>query len=241
MVRPNQDVDVFTIQDRRGDTKRARPWLVRWRVEGKHRTRSFRTRVEADRFRSHLIRAATEGEPFDSRSGEPTRWGCETEDLAARVGAAVGGRAVARVAAAHAPIRDGGAHSVPSAGRAGGGPEAARHHSGGPGRVARPHARGGRSGDGAVARAAWVAAHRPPSGRRCSSCQARNRGSRSAESSTPPDHVELAGPTIERSHHQDLDDSVSSSRGSCLRASPRPRTGTRHRREAARATEGSAR
>ena len=81
MVRPNQDVDVFTIQDRRGDGKRAKPWLVRWRVEGKDRARSFRTRVEADRYRSHLIRAVTDGDRFDLTSGEPTSWRRQTEDL----------------------------------------------------------------------------------------------------------------------------------------------------------------
>lgn len=36
MGRPTQDVDVFTIQDRRAHRK-AKPWVVRWRVDGQQR------------------------------------------------------------------------------------------------------------------------------------------------------------------------------------------------------------
>ncbi len=80
MARPAQQVDVFTIQDRRGHNK-PRPWVVRWRVGGRQRTRSFRTRVEADRYRSHLLRAVTDGEPFDATTGEPATWNREAEEL----------------------------------------------------------------------------------------------------------------------------------------------------------------
>ena len=38
-----QKVDVFAVQDRRKDGK-SRPWIVRWRVEGRMVSRSFRTR-----------------------------------------------------------------------------------------------------------------------------------------------------------------------------------------------------
>lgn len=81
MGRPSQQVDVFTVQDRRGHGK-ARPWVVRWRIEGQQRTRSFRTRVEADRYRSLLTHAATMGERFELATGEPASWSRVAEDLA---------------------------------------------------------------------------------------------------------------------------------------------------------------
>jgi hypothetical protein len=68
-----QKVDVFTLQDRRRHGK-AKPWLVRWRVEGRQRARSFRTRAEADRYRSLLTHAVTTGERFELRTGEPLAW-----------------------------------------------------------------------------------------------------------------------------------------------------------------------
>src|SRR5688572_5050683 len=71
-MRPQQ-VDVFSIQDRR-KAGRSKPWVVRWRVDGRQTTRSFRTRVEADRFRSLLVQAVTAGDRFDRRSGEPASW-----------------------------------------------------------------------------------------------------------------------------------------------------------------------
>lgn len=80
MGRPVQQVDVFTIQDRRGHGK-ARPWVVRWRVEGEQRSKSFRTRVEADRYRSLLVHAVTSGERFDLATGEPVSWLPGQEDL----------------------------------------------------------------------------------------------------------------------------------------------------------------
>lgn len=77
MGRPTQDVDVFTIQDRRVHGK-AKPWVVRWRVDGQQRTKSFRTRAEADRYRSVLVHAVTRGERFDHRTGEPVSWSAAT-------------------------------------------------------------------------------------------------------------------------------------------------------------------
>lgn len=77
-VRP-QKVDVFGVQDRR-KAGRPRPWIVRWRVDGKMMSRSFRTRVEADRFRSLLVQAVTAGLEFDARSGEPASWSSESRE-----------------------------------------------------------------------------------------------------------------------------------------------------------------
>ncbi len=44
---------------------------VRWSVEGKERSRSFATKALADSFRSHLLSAAKDGEPFDTETGLP--------------------------------------------------------------------------------------------------------------------------------------------------------------------------
>jgi hypothetical protein len=66
-------LDVFAIQDRRKHGM-PRPWIARWRVDGRMVSRSFRTRVEADRFRSLLVQAVTTDEAFDLRTGEPTSW-----------------------------------------------------------------------------------------------------------------------------------------------------------------------
>jgi len=50
-------------------------------VEGQQRTKSFRTRVEADRYRSLLTHAVTTGERFDPATGEPASWSRVAEDL----------------------------------------------------------------------------------------------------------------------------------------------------------------
>lgn len=82
-VRP-QKVDVFGVQDRRKGG-RPRPWAVRWRVDGKMLSRSFRTRVEADRFRSLLVQAVTGGVGFDSRTGEPASWSGQSKSEASEL------------------------------------------------------------------------------------------------------------------------------------------------------------
>jgi len=73
MSKRPQLVDVFSIQDRRRRTT-SKPWVVRWRVDGRHKSRSFRTRAEADRFRSLLVQAVTAGDRFDQRTCEPASW-----------------------------------------------------------------------------------------------------------------------------------------------------------------------
>jgi integrase len=50
------------------------PWVVRWVVDGKAHSLSFRTRDLADRYRSRLRVAANDGEWFDRRTGEPESW-----------------------------------------------------------------------------------------------------------------------------------------------------------------------
>lgn len=74
MARPYQEVSVFSIQDRRSQATARKPWLVRWAVDGRQRSKAFRTKAEADRHRSRLLMAAERGEVFDASTGEPESW-----------------------------------------------------------------------------------------------------------------------------------------------------------------------
>jgi integrase len=78
---PVQDVRIWSIQDRRNDPEARRPWLVRWRVDGRGRSRSFRTKAEADRYRSRLLIAQQDGQRFDRQTGEPVTWRPAAEQL----------------------------------------------------------------------------------------------------------------------------------------------------------------
>jgi len=81
-ARPLPEVSVFGLQRRAGERHR-RPWVVRWAVTGRQRSRSFRTRAEADRYRTALLVAVQRGEPFDDSSGEPVAWQPLPDDLRA--------------------------------------------------------------------------------------------------------------------------------------------------------------
>ena len=80
--RPIQTITVFGIQHRQRGERTRRPWIVRWSVEGRQRSRAFATRAEADRYRSVLYAAHRGGELFDIESGEPISWGPSAADLA---------------------------------------------------------------------------------------------------------------------------------------------------------------
>jgi integrase len=71
---PVQDIKIFGIQDRKSSARVKLPWIVRWSVTGRHRSRSFRTKAEAERYRSLLMHAKTIGERFDEVGGEPASW-----------------------------------------------------------------------------------------------------------------------------------------------------------------------
>lgn len=71
--RPLADVAVYGVQKRSGPRIK-RPWIVRWSVVGRQRSRSFRTRAEAERYRSGLLVAQQSGEAFDEVTGEPASW-----------------------------------------------------------------------------------------------------------------------------------------------------------------------
>ena len=71
---PWQDVRVWNVQDRRGGDRGSRPWVVRWAVDGRQRSRAFQTKSEAEGFRSELLLAKRLQEPFDPDTREPVRW-----------------------------------------------------------------------------------------------------------------------------------------------------------------------
>lgn len=81
MSRRPQDVRVWSVQDRRKNARNNQGWIVRWVVDGKAFSRSFRTRALADRFRSELLLAHDRGERFDSASGEPIDWAPSPGDV----------------------------------------------------------------------------------------------------------------------------------------------------------------
>jgi integrase len=67
-------VRIWSIQDRRSNPSAKSPSIVRWVVDGKEHNKSFRVRVQADRYRSRLLVAVHDGEWFDRRIGEPESW-----------------------------------------------------------------------------------------------------------------------------------------------------------------------
>lgn len=81
MPRPTQQIQIYGIQDRRSTAQATRPWVVRWSIDGRHRSRSFRRKGEAQRFRSQLDRALGDGTRFDPVTGEPMTWHTPLGDL----------------------------------------------------------------------------------------------------------------------------------------------------------------
>jgi len=63
-----QKVSIFDLE------KRKAAWLVRWRVDGSDRMRSFPNKTRADRARRRLCDALDAGERFDARTGFPDSW-----------------------------------------------------------------------------------------------------------------------------------------------------------------------
>lgn len=64
---------MFSVQRRSGERNK-RPWIVRWSLLGRQRSRAFRTKAEAERYRSALLVAQQSGEAFDDLTGEPVSW-----------------------------------------------------------------------------------------------------------------------------------------------------------------------
>jgi len=81
MARPMQEVKVYGVQDRRSTVQAKLPWVVRYTIDGRHRSKSFRTRAEADRYRSLLLQAVQAGGRFDETTGEPESWQTPLRDI----------------------------------------------------------------------------------------------------------------------------------------------------------------
>lgn len=70
-----QRVQVFSLgTPAQGTPTAKRRYRVKWRIDGRDRTRAFKTRAEADRFRRLLLDAVEAGEHFDDAGGEPSSW-----------------------------------------------------------------------------------------------------------------------------------------------------------------------
>ena len=61
-------VRVYSLQQRKNDSS---PWRVKWTVDGRDRTRAFRTKAEAELLRSRILTASASGETFDLGTGLP--------------------------------------------------------------------------------------------------------------------------------------------------------------------------
>lgn len=81
MARPMQEVKVYGVQDRRSTVQAKLPWVVRYTIDGRHRSKSFRTRAEAERYRSLLLQAVQAGGRFDETTGEPESWQTPLRDI----------------------------------------------------------------------------------------------------------------------------------------------------------------
>jgi len=76
-----QMVRVYGVQDRRSTVQAKLPWVVRYTIDGRHRSKSFRTRAEAERYRGPLLQAVHAGERFDVTTCEPESWQMPLRDV----------------------------------------------------------------------------------------------------------------------------------------------------------------
>ncbi len=86
MVRQMQTVKFYGVQDRRSNTHAKLPWVVRYTIDGRHRSKSFRTRIKADRYRGRLLQAVQNGGRCDETSREPGAWQTPLADLCVHEG-----------------------------------------------------------------------------------------------------------------------------------------------------------
>jgi integrase len=74
-----QKVQVFSLGvPAKGTPTSDRRYRVKWRIDGRDRTRSLKTRAEAERFRRLLLDAVAAGVSFDDATGEPASWSSES-------------------------------------------------------------------------------------------------------------------------------------------------------------------
>ena len=73
MSRP-QRISIWSVQNR-ASRGTARPWVARWSIDRRGRSRSFSHKREAEDFLARLRVAKLEGVRFSSDTGEPETWG----------------------------------------------------------------------------------------------------------------------------------------------------------------------
>jgi integrase len=73
-----QEFEVWTIRERKG---RRKPWELRWRVNDRRFSKSFKTKELAKARDRALMKAARAGAPFDLATGEPESWGRASESV----------------------------------------------------------------------------------------------------------------------------------------------------------------
>jgi hypothetical protein len=78
-MRP-QTVQIFSlVKPRPGTAKEKRRYRLKWRIDGRDKSRTFRTRAEGDRFRVSLLHAQQAGLRFDLGTGLPVEWAVSAE------------------------------------------------------------------------------------------------------------------------------------------------------------------
>jgi integrase len=81
MAAPIQRIRIYGVQSRRSDERVKLPYVVRHSIDGRQRSRSFRTKGEAERYRTELFKAQHAGDRFDVHTGEPMSWHLPLADL----------------------------------------------------------------------------------------------------------------------------------------------------------------
>ena len=69
-----QRVKVYDVEDRSKKRPTPNPHIVKWRVDGRDKTRAFPSKDAAEDFRARLIVARNSAEKFDTTTGEPIAW-----------------------------------------------------------------------------------------------------------------------------------------------------------------------
>jgi hypothetical protein len=68
-------VQIFSLgAPREGTPRDRRRYWVKWLVDGRHKTRSFKTKAEAEALRARLLVEARDGTLFDRETGLPVTW-----------------------------------------------------------------------------------------------------------------------------------------------------------------------
>ena len=68
-------MQVFSLTGPSAGTARdKRRWRLKWRIDGRDFSRSFKSKAEGDRLRSQLLVSINEGSRFDPANGLPVEW-----------------------------------------------------------------------------------------------------------------------------------------------------------------------